>query len=115
VLYPPIVARVESQHPGLSADGWNAPSARPLTALGFATAIVFLHVCGFQRLPTPRGGSSSYTLKHLAETYGRATGLASYVSNGEMIAAALALAIPVGGPWGLNSTIGLRLPKKTMQ
>jgi hypothetical protein len=56
-----------------------------------ATAIAFLRRCR----PTRAARLSSYSLKHAAERWGNASGMAPYVSNGELIAAALYLGLPV--------------------
>jgi hypothetical protein len=67
-----------------------------------ATAIAFLRTCSKSRLPR----MGSYALKHRAETWGSAHGLASYVANGELIVAAVFLGFTVqphkGSP---NATI----------
>jgi hypothetical protein len=58
-----------------------------------ATAIAFLRRCRLTRSRAAR--LSSYGLKHAAERWGKAAGMAPYVSNGELIAAALFLGFPV--------------------
>lgn len=56
-----------------------------------ATAIAFLKRC---RL-TKAARRDSYGLKHKAERWGKANGMTPYVSNGELIAAAIYLGFPV--------------------
>jgi hypothetical protein len=58
-----------------------------------ATAIAFLRRCRLTRSRAAR--LSSYGLKHYAERWGKAAGMAPYVTNGELIAAALYLGFPV--------------------
>jgi len=65
-----------------------------LAADELATAAAFL------RLLTPTATASykspgSYGLKHDAERWGRSHGMAPYVSNGALIAAAVALGLPI--------------------
>jgi hypothetical protein len=58
-----------------------------------ATAIAFLR--RFKPTKTVRSGVRSYALKHSAEIWGRRNGMAGYVSQGELIAAALYLGFKI--------------------
>ena len=57
-----------------------------------ATAIAYLRECC---IPTKAPRSNSYWLKHLAEDWGAGHGMAPYIANGELIAAAIYLGLPV--------------------
>jgi hypothetical protein len=64
-----------------------------------ATALAFLRQC--RRIKTPN--LSSYGLKHAAERWGRRNGMKPYITNGELIVAAIYLNFtikpyPDGGP-----------------
>ena len=63
----------------------------PLAAEGVATAINFLLQCR----PVASARLSSYGLKHAAERWGGRYGMASYIANGELIAAAIFLGLPI--------------------
>lgn len=69
-----------------------------------ATAIAFLRRCIPIKMPT----QCSYALKHAAERWGAAHGMAHYVSNGEFIAAAAYLRFPIKEePKSLNVLIAV--------
>jgi hypothetical protein len=71
-----------------------------------ATAIFFLRRCRLTRSRATR--LSSYGLKHAAERWGKAAGMAPYVSNGELIAAALYLGFPVEfSTTSVNALVGV--------
>jgi hypothetical protein len=64
---------------------------REFSGPGVATAIAFLRQC--TKTNDPR--FSSYGLKHAAERWGKQHGLESYVTNGELIAAAIYLGFKI--------------------
>jgi hypothetical protein len=77
----------------------------PYSIEEFRTAWAWLLL--IDRTTSPR--ADSYTMKHRAEAWGRANGMSPYVSNGMLIAAAIALSVaikrdPRGGP---NATLAL--------
>jgi hypothetical protein len=82
-----------------------------IPATEIATAGAYLRLLT-PRKTVPRGGVlSSYGLKHHAEDWGRANGMAPYVSNGALIAAAVALGLPVrtgGSADNPNVAVGVR-------
>lgn len=90
-------AAIATAPANLTLGGWDAEPASPLDREQVATAIAFL-TCGpvkvLRRVPC-RWIPSSYGLKHQAERWGRAVGMAPYVSNGSMIAAALHARVPI--------------------
>ena len=67
-----------------------------------ATALAFLKQCK----PIKHPSRGSYGLKHMAEDWGEAHGLAGYVSNGALIVAAVALGFPIRRV-GLNAGIAI--------
>jgi hypothetical protein len=73
---------------GFSASRWlEGCASESFSAANVETAIAFLEQC--QPLKTPN--LSSYALKHAAERWGRHHGMQAYVTNGELIAAAVYL------------------------
>jgi hypothetical protein len=82
---------------GREFDGAQFPAGN------VATAIAFLRQC--RKTKTAR--LSRYALKHAAERWGERNGLESYVSNGELIAAAVYLAIKIDWDYGPNAGIGV--------
>jgi hypothetical protein len=92
----------------ITADGIGGTGA--LDAAEVATAAAFL------RLLTPTSSATdrspnSYTLKHDAERWGRANGMRPYVTNGALIAAAVALGYPIRhfGNGSPNVAVGVGL------
>ena len=105
---------IQAAPANLSAEGWDADSPHPLAVDQVATAIAYL-TCGpvraLRSIPTRQpSAASSYGLKHQAERWGRSVGLAPYVANGALIAAALHLRIPMRRHrWrGPNCTLAVR-------
>ena len=73
-----------------------------------ATAVAFLRRCR-PTVKTTGRSPSSYELKHAAEAWGAVNGMANYVSNGALIAAALEVCYLVSyGHGGPNPSIGVR-------
>jgi hypothetical protein len=98
-----------TRHLYLGPAGFAAKGADPEDLLiehplEVATAVAFLRKCKKSRYPR----LGSYRLKHLAEEWGAANGLSSYVCNGALIAAAVYLGFVVephtSGP---NANIGV--------
>jgi hypothetical protein len=75
--------------PRLSGNGLNPGNGKPqpIVAEQVECAVEFLEMCR----PTRTGRVNSYFLKHAAEAWGQRVGWCHYVSNGALIAAALAL------------------------
>jgi hypothetical protein len=73
--------------------GWAGPAAwaTPWQADEIETALEFLRMCKKSRTEM----RCSYVLKHNAEEFGKANGLARYVSNGSLIVAALVLGFKI--------------------
>lgn len=90
-------AAIRNAPANLTLGGWDAEHVSPLDRDQVATALAFL-ACGpvkvLRRVPS-RWAPSSYGLKHRAERWGRDVGMAPYVSNGSMIAAALHANVPM--------------------
>jgi hypothetical protein len=83
-------------YPNLTPNGFdetNRPFAGdyPFSCIEVATALAFLKQCQ----PAQRATYTSYELKHMAEDWGQANGLAGFVSNGALIVAAVALDFPI--------------------
>lgn len=78
-----------------------------LSAKEIQTASAFLQ----QMTPINEWTFSSYHLKHVAEAYGKRYGLSGHVSNGALIAAAIALGFPVRPEsWpSLNAVCGVSI------
>lgn len=95
-----------SDHLLITADGIGGTGA--LDAGQIATAAAFLQLLTPTRTATFRS-PSSYGLKHDAERWGRVNGMEPYVSNGALIAAAVALGLPVRhfGRGSFNVTVGV--------
>lgn len=92
--------------PPVTLFGIGTP-AEPPTLTGTATAIAYLQHGPVVRLASAGRGECSYSLKHHAERWGRGFGLSPYVANGELIAAALALEIPITRPMRGNPNCNL--------
>lgn len=87
----------------LYRSGWNSRFRDPLDPTSVAAALAFLTDGPVERVPLRRG-SSSYGLKHDAERWaGR------YVSNGDLIGAAMYIGIPTSPAAGLNCICGVRV------
>jgi hypothetical protein len=107
------ISDAKIKFPKISADGVcigiRGARFQAIVPTQVATAMEFLSQLTSTR--TPR--TSSYQLKHVGEDWGKRQGLCRYLSNGSMIVAALALALPVeaaGKPWELfnpNALIGV--------
>ena len=84
--------------------------AGALDADGLATAGAFLRLLTPTRSVNMRS-PGSYGLKHDAERWGRSQGMAPYVSNGALIAAAVALGYPIrhGRRGSPNVSVGVSL------
>lgn len=79
-------------HPFLAARGFGDQPRNDLSVEGVATALAFLrNCCRVTRIPK----WSSYGIKHAAEQWGRKYGFEPFVANGEAIAAAVYLSIPL--------------------
>ncbi|HWY85008.1 MAG TPA: hypothetical protein VNY10_24255 [Roseiarcus sp.] len=111
-----LIAEVEARYPDLDAsgflDGSRTPSAKLSAAhCGFATAIAFIraHAAGAHR---QRQGYYSYVLKHTAEKWTETDDGPGYeyVSNGAMIAAAIASGWSVRRVDGINAWLKPPLP-----
>jgi hypothetical protein len=74
--------------------------------------------CLSQLDPTTTGRVSSYGLKHIAEDWGRRNDLSSYVSNGAVIVAALAIGLvvePCGPPWAGSPNVLIGVTAKSLK
>ena len=90
--------------PGLTWSGFDAGRCT-FNPERVATAIAFLR----SETATLRRPENSGWLKHLAERWGRDNGLSSYVSNGELIVAAIYLGFSIREiPETPNAMIGGR-------
>lgn len=106
--------------PHLTTEGMGAVEARPWRPVysgaafdrdrgtfvpeNVATAIAFLRRCVAIKTPT----LGSYGLKHAAERWGATHGMAPYLTNGELIAAASYLGFTIKEePRSLNVLIGV--------
>lgn len=106
------VYSMEGRRAEVFFNGNGACGASELSSISsseMGTAMAFLRVVGSVKVPN----FSSYYLKHAAETWGKKNGLSAYVSNGALIAAAVALDYPIrlsidGGP---NGYIGVMKAK----
>jgi hypothetical protein len=104
------IVAAQIAHPGLCRNGLAGERHDPLDRRCVATALAFI-LCGPVRRVQLVRGRGSYSLKHDAERWGRLIGFEPYVSNGDFIAAASYLKVPLrpdvrGTP---NATIGLTL------
>jgi hypothetical protein len=115
----PVIARsrlVEAGH-ALARYAAREPSAcEAMNVFSVATALAFIDDSGRvrrQRRLTP-ASRSSYTLKHVAENWGRTHHLESYVSTSDMIAAAAWRGIPFERQrHGVNHWVALRLVRQS--
>jgi hypothetical protein len=87
------VAAALARYPTLRPNGLDASDRSSLDrhAEEVATAIAYLRCCRPKQTPD----INSYWLKHRAEGWGKGHGLAPYVCNGALIAAAVYLGFPL--------------------
>lgn len=78
-----------------------------------ATAGAFLRLLRPTATATD-GSPGSYGLKHDAERWGRAHGMAPYVSNGALIAAAVALGLPMRRHPGDSPNVGVGVSRQDL-
>jgi hypothetical protein len=71
------------------------PGGCGIAADQIRTAAAYLRLLRPTKTVPATGALGSYTLKHCAERWGRAHGMAPYVTNGALIAAAAALGLPM--------------------
>jgi hypothetical protein len=86
----------------------------PIAMAEVETAIEFLAMLD----PTKTGRVDSYKVKHVAEDWGRCHDLSGYVSNGAVIAAALALGLavePCGPPWAGSPNVMIGVSEKSLR
>jgi hypothetical protein len=104
------IKMAKEKMPDLTAwgtDRWGTNFARnreEFEPIQVATAIAFLNPIYKTQQPT----MSSYGLKHFCETWGEASGLCPYVSNGALIAAAVWLGIKIKRLGGPNVGVAVR-------
>ena|ERR1700722_4352528 len=109
--------RTNRRFPKLSANGIFAggdgrgcrPAPQPIVASQFEDALAFLS----RLTPTKTARICSYVLKHIAERWA-----GSYISNGALIAAALALRLVVETyppSWGDNPTVAVGVSRKSLK
>jgi hypothetical protein len=93
------IALAKEKFPDLSASGLNTTDVDPVDVDQVATAIAYLR----NLRPTKTTTRGSYGLKHSAERWGRANRMEPYVTNGALIAAAVALGFVVKRQDGRNN------------
>jgi hypothetical protein len=114
VLAARAIEQATKEHPRLTRWGWSSPGDddphHPLHPPCVATAIAFILYGPVKiRSRAEPASRSSYGWKHSAEDWGAGVGMEPYVSNGDFIAAALSLGVPVGPTDGPNCKVGLKL------
>jgi hypothetical protein len=91
---------------GMTAETFER-SRNDFEPANVATAIAYLR----QRRTVKHPRVSSYHLKHLAERWGRENGMQPYITNGELIVAAIYLGIKIKPAVfrSLNVAVGVRV------
>ena len=108
---PKAITRAAKELPTLSISGFDGSvrDKNDIYALNperVAVAMLFLSMAC---KPTRKPAYGSYGLKHCAERWGKAVGLAPYIANGELIAAANHLGLQIRQrPTGPNADIGCK-------
>lgn len=119
-----VLQRAEARFPGINQNGLslpngyyhpgrspNTPFQLPENAEEILTAIDFLKLLTPTKTATLSQSTGSYGLKHMAENWGHDHGRSPYISNGELIVAAIWLDFPVR-PYGWrnpNVAIGVSI------